>query len=375
MAVELRKVGRLARDLAAAALAPVVGQTSWRSQRLLILAYHGISLQDEHLWDGILYFSPAMFRRRLALLRDADCTVLTLTEGLRRLYAGTLPAKAAVITFDDGFYDFAAVTVPILSEFGFPATSFVNSYYADYNRPIFDVALRYLLWKGRANTLDLPGVLDTPCVLDDNGLLAANRKIRTYAFENGLNGRQKDAILAKTAAALGIDYEAFCKTRILQSMNANDVREVHALGHEIQLHTHRHRVSRKRELFEREIVENREWIMQALGGVDPVHLSYPGGVWLPVQTDWLVGLGLESGSTGRAGLASSKSDKYRLPRYGDNSNVSERLFRSWIAGSADFFPGVKEYDTEGQILEDTIRVNTAATGVAASETESEAVAT
>src|SRR5207249_8815632 len=40
------------RSLKTSGVSTLVHNSRWRRQRLLILAYHGISLEDEHLWNG-----------------------------------------------------------------------------------------------------------------------------------------------------------------------------------------------------------------------------------------------------------------------------------------------------------------------------------
>src|SRR5262249_32910787 len=45
----------------------------WRRNRLLILAYHGLSLEDEHLWNPDLFMSPDCFRGRIGLLKKRGC--------------------------------------------------------------------------------------------------------------------------------------------------------------------------------------------------------------------------------------------------------------------------------------------------------------
>src|SRR5512141_1627927 len=91
-----------------------VGNSSWRAQRLLVLCWHGVSNEDEHLWRSGLYIAPQLFRRRLEILAELGCSVLSLEDALAMLWAGDLPPRSVVITFDDGFHDFAAHAVPIL---------------------------------------------------------------------------------------------------------------------------------------------------------------------------------------------------------------------------------------------------------------------
>src|SRR6185503_9575120 len=133
----------------------LVQNSRWRQRRLLILAYHGISQADEHLWDYTQFMSPEFFRARMQFLKTSGSTVLPLDEALRRLYANDLPDKCAAITFDDGTADFRDRAFPILQEFDFPVTLYLTTFYSHYNRPVFDVICSYLLWKGRGRRLNL----------------------------------------------------------------------------------------------------------------------------------------------------------------------------------------------------------------------------
>jgi len=333
---------------------------------LLVLGYHGISLDDEHLWDGLIYMPAKMFRRRLNILRKANYTVLPLALALQKLKEGTLPPRAVTLVFDDGFHDFASIAAPILAEFGYPATVYLSSYYSMFNRPIFDIMLRYLLWKGSNRKINLPEILPCSVLLDRQGQLDVCEAVRKFAFDNQMTGQEKDAMLGRIAAALEIDYELLCQKRLLQTMNAAEVRAMKEQGYDIQMHTHRHRVSRKRELFEREIDQNREWIQRTAGGEIPVHFSFPGGVWEPVEKEWLLQLGIETAMTCVPALADDRVDKFRLPRFVDNSHISDRTFRAWVAGSMYLFPVGKGVTTTGQILEDTIQVSEAGSNVPAS---------
>src|SRR4051812_31336533 len=155
MAERLRTAARRARHLALSGVHAVGGfrriaESEWRRRRLLILCYHGVSLRDEHEWNGRLFVSPAFLRRRFEILRGAGYTVLPLPEAVAQLRRGTLPPRSVVLTFGDGLHDFFSAAVPLLEEFGYPATNYVSSYYCVNQRPVPDVALRYLLWSARA---------------------------------------------------------------------------------------------------------------------------------------------------------------------------------------------------------------------------------
>src|SRR5262249_54278581 len=137
----------------------VIGSSRWRASRLLILGYHGISLEDEHEWDGALYMSPSKFRSRLETIKRQGCNVLDLQEALELMAKDKLPARSVVLTFDDGTYDFYKAACPILSEYRFPATVYLTTYWMTLELPVVPVAWRYILWKARESVLDASGLL------------------------------------------------------------------------------------------------------------------------------------------------------------------------------------------------------------------------
>jgi peptidoglycan/xylan/chitin deacetylase (PgdA/CDA1 family) len=93
---------------------------------LLILAYHAIS----STWRSQLAVSPDVLRRQLGFVRTRGFVGLTFAESERRRLNGTLPEKAVVVTFDDG-YASTLDAKPILEEYGYPATIFVVSSFVE----------------------------------------------------------------------------------------------------------------------------------------------------------------------------------------------------------------------------------------------------
>ena len=325
----------------------------WRRNRLLILCYHGTSLDDEHQWDGSLYISPKLLRERMQALVDYGCTVLPLDEALRRLYSDSLPPRSVAITYDDGTYDFYAAAWPILREYGFPVTVYLTTYYSGFNRPVFDVMLSYLLWKGRdRGRLEWPEILPAAVTLDQPGRRSAQLAIRSWAAAGKLSGSEKDAVLAGLAGKLGIDYEALCRKRLLHIMTPEEARQVAEQGVSLELHTHRHRVSRDRGRFVRELDDNRDRIRK-LTESDPRHFCYPGGVYLPEFTSYLSEYGLASATTCVPGLCTPESERMQLPRLVDTSGLSSLEFRSWLAGMAAFMPRRPYVPADGQLAEES----------------------
>ena len=321
-------------------------KSNWRARRLLILAYHGISLDDEHRCSG-LFMSPEQFRERLRGIRSAGCNVLALEDALTRLYDGSLPPRSVVLTFDDGFYDFYARAWPILREFRWPVTVYLTTYYSVHNLPVFDPMVMYLLWKGRGKELHLPEIGIDGMLIED----APSRQtgmILDAARDRGLGAEEKHQLLRVVAARLGVDFEDLLSRRVLHLMKPEEVAELASEGVDFELHCHKHRVYRSRELFRDGILENQT-ILERVGGRKPRHFCYPGGFWLPEFMPWLAELGMLSATTCIPGMATSRSGRYRLPRLLDGPGMELSEFSSWLSGLATLLPKRKQPPSTGQL--------------------------
>ena len=99
--------------------------------RLLVLIFHRVLAETDPL------FPDDMHARRF----DEVCgwlkswfNVLPLDEAVARLKTGSLPARAACITFDDGYADNHHVALPILQRHGLTATFFIATGFLDGGR-------------------------------------------------------------------------------------------------------------------------------------------------------------------------------------------------------------------------------------------------
>lgn len=86
-----------------------------------VLMYHSISPAT-----APTCIAPETFRMQMGMLAECGYGTVTLSDFASwRRGERELPAKTAVITFDDGFADFASAAHPVLRDHGFTATVFL----------------------------------------------------------------------------------------------------------------------------------------------------------------------------------------------------------------------------------------------------------
>lgn len=95
-----------------------------------ILMYHSISSGAAWRFRPFTVRSEC-FENHARYLRDQGYHALTVSDLVRGRQAGlgSVPRKAVVLTFDDGFADFHAAALPILVKYGLAATLYVVSGY------------------------------------------------------------------------------------------------------------------------------------------------------------------------------------------------------------------------------------------------------
>ena len=96
--------------------------------RLSILIFHRVHAARDELFPGE---PTAEEFERLVRHLGTFFVALPLAEAIRSLAAGTLPARALCITFDDGYADNLTIAAPILARHSMPATVFVATGFLD----------------------------------------------------------------------------------------------------------------------------------------------------------------------------------------------------------------------------------------------------
>ena len=76
---------------------------------------------------------------------------------LRRRDALSLPDKSVILTFDDGEYGFLNLGIPLLEQYGVPATSFIECSRGDIEEVLRDYASPYVCFESHSYDLHHAG--------------------------------------------------------------------------------------------------------------------------------------------------------------------------------------------------------------------------
>ena len=115
--------------------------------------FHGVEAEpiSPPCWHVL---DSATLRRELAYVQQ-HFHVLPLEEALERLHAGSLPDRAAALTFDDGTRNLLTHAAPVLREVGLPAAVFLATGPIGTDEALWPDRLWLALARTRAQEVDL----------------------------------------------------------------------------------------------------------------------------------------------------------------------------------------------------------------------------
>ena len=299
---------------------------------LQILCYHGLSFEDEHIFNPGTFMTRETFARRLSYLRDNDFNVLELGKAIERLRTNTLEPKSVVITIDDGFYSFYRLGVPLLKEYGYPSTLYITSYYVRHSNPIFRLALQYMFWKSQYHDADILRLL--PDLTNSCQLKVLDGKHNLWEYieyaENNLDEKERNDLLEEIAGKLGVDCKGIREQRLFSLVKTDEIQSMQSDGVDIQLHTHRHRLPEDPSGIEYEISKNREVLVPVV--TSPlVHFCYPSGIWSMKYWPSLANLNIKTATTCDPGLNKLDSNLMALSRFVDSENCTDIVFDAQLS--------------------------------------------
>ncbi|WP_024326800.1 polysaccharide deacetylase family protein [Thioalkalivibrio sp. AKL19] len=277
--------------------------------RLSILIYHRVLPAPDPLLPGDPHADEFRWQMRL-LARSMN--PLPLDEAVDRLQAGTLPARAVSVTFDDGYADNAEVALPILREAGVPATFFIATGYLDGGR-MFNDTLIETVRRLPAGPIDL-----TP-----EGL--GQRQLDTVADRRELIRELIGRFKYQPAEQRTAGTEALARRFGLElpddlMMTRAQVRELVAAGMGIGGHTATHPI-----LTEVDATTARAEIQRGKADLEtlldrPLRLfAYPNGRpdrdYAAAHVQIARECGFDAAVSTAAGAARAASDPFQLPRF------------------------------------------------------------
>lgn len=280
-----------------------------RRGRLSILIYHRVLAQADPLFpEG---GDMESFDQQMGLLTDCF-RVIPLADAVRGLRSGSLPARAACITFDDGYADNAEIALPILQKHGIPATFFVSSGVLDGGRMWNDTVIE-LVRCAPGNTLDL------------GGLNLGSFPIETIMQRRHAIDRLIGALKHLPPASRQSRIDQMCSVISVNlpdnlMMTSEQIRLLHGAGMEIGGHTVFHPIlaSTEKSAARAEIANGKEMLEGIICA--PVRFfAYPNGKperdYLPEHVAMIRELGFEAAVSTAYGAARPGDDLYQLPRF------------------------------------------------------------
>jgi peptidoglycan/xylan/chitin deacetylase (PgdA/CDA1 family) len=289
--------------------------------RLSIVIFHRVHAVPDPLFPHEMH--AAQFDALCGEL--ARCfRVMTLRDAMAARDAGRLPARALVITFDDGYADNATVASPILQRHGLPATFFVATGFLDGGRMFNDTVIEALR-RTSATQVDAPALGLSACPLQTplQRRAAIERALLVIKY---MALPEREHALESLCSALG---SPALPGDLM--MRAEQVLQLHRAGMEIGGHTVRHPILRTLADGEAraEIRQGREQLQRIVGA--PVEsFAYPNGSPNQDYDTRHVAMVKEEGfrtavSTAH-GVVMPGADRYQLPRF----SPWARNARLWI---------------------------------------------
>lgn len=274
-----------------------------------ILIFHRVLAEPDPLFPG----EPdrQRFEEILRWLKSWF-NVLPLEEGVQRLRRGDLPARAAAITFDDGYADNFENATPLLQKHGLHATFFVATGFLDggrmWNDTIIESVRNAIVPELDAGFAGL-GRLD---INDIDGKRAALDKL-IPAIKH-LQPDMRETAVARVAEA--------CQARLPNNlmMTSAQLRELRHCGMGIGAHTVSHPILARTDATtaHREISNSRD-ALQAILGERIGLFAYPNGKlgtdYDQSHADMVRSLGFDAAVSTNPGICHAGSNIYELPRF------------------------------------------------------------
>lgn len=284
--------------------------------RLNVLIFHRVLPQPDPLFPDEVH--AARFDELLGWLKSWF-NVLPLDAAVRQLADGSLPARAAALSFDDGYADNHDVALPLLKKHGLPCSFFVATGFLDGGRMWNDTLIEAV----RGSKLPL---LDLRGLVDGRGQDLGQHPLGDDAHRRDALGR-----LIERVKYLPPERRLACVATIAERaevappddlmMSSDQVRALRRAGMQIGAHTVNHPILATLDPQQAadEIGRSRDTLQQLLGekvGLFAYPNGKPGTDYLPEVHPGIVReLGFDAAVSTRWAAARRGEDVFQIPRF------------------------------------------------------------
>lgn len=281
---------------------------------LNIFIFHRVLPEPDPLFPGEV--DAERFKRMLGWLRDWF-KVLPLDEAIRLQDQGRLPARAAAITFDDGYADNHDIAMPLLEEAGMNASFFIATGFLDGGRMWNDSLIEAV----RHTRLEHLDVSDLAPALADLPLMPVGSWEQRRQAVKALIGRVKylepelrltlvEAVLARAGVQ--------ASNRLM--MSSAQVRAMRKRGMVIGAHTVNHPIlAGLDDAQARQEILSSKQTLEALLDERVGLFAYPNGKpgvdYSPASVAVARACGFDAAVSTRHGVARRDTDRFELPRF------------------------------------------------------------
>ena len=285
--------------------------------QVAILLYHRVCPQNDN-WS-LKPLSPWSFERQMEYFyRNYEILPLDrLVQCIRQVK--TLPEKAVVITFDDGYKDNYLYAYPILKKYHIPATIFLTTGHIGSSKLFWFDEVSYVIQLTPLNQLEFDKLDSYPLQTDIDKSRASHIIINRL---KNLPEERKRGLIDQLVSTCQVGIPANLGKELLLSWG--EVREMHADGVAFGAHSVNHAVLTNLPLEEakREIIQSKKDIEEKLG--QPVTaFSYPNGNFNPEIVKFMKDGFTCAVTADIPKLITSKDNPYELNRLGTTEDFNK----------------------------------------------------
>jgi peptidoglycan/xylan/chitin deacetylase (PgdA/CDA1 family) len=236
--------------------------------------------------------------------------VLPLDQAVAQLRNGSLPARAACITFDDGYADNHDVAAPILKRHGLSATFFIATGFMDGGRMWNDTVIESVRQAGMA-TLDLGRLGCFPIATVSEKRAAIDSVIRQIKY---LPIAERLVLAAEVADAAHVDLPDNLM------MTSTQVKALRHWGMQIGAHTVSHPILARlaAEEARHEIKSSKDHLEDLLGehvGLFAYPNGKPGEDYDAKTVEIVRSLGFDAAFSTQWGTSGMEDDLFQIRRF------------------------------------------------------------